>query len=80
VPALPAEERGTQQPGPARGWQLDTRHSATHRAVGGLVKMTAYCGPDLKQFVRGGGVDAVVEKPFGLEDMLQLNRRPLVTG
>jgi CheY-like chemotaxis protein len=45
-----------------------------------LILTTAYCGPDLEQFARGGGVDAVVEKPFALEDMLQLIRRLLVAA
>jgi DNA-binding response OmpR family regulator len=39
-----------------------------------LVVMSAYPGPELEALVHGGTVDAVVVKPFGLDDMLQLVR------
>jgi DNA-binding response OmpR family regulator len=39
-----------------------------------IIVMTAYTSPELEKLVRSGTVDAVVEKPFALEDMLQLIR------
>jgi DNA-binding response OmpR family regulator len=37
-----------------------------------LIVMTAYSSPEMQALARTGTVDAVVEKPFALEDMLQL--------
>jgi DNA-binding response OmpR family regulator len=41
----------------------------------GLVLMTAWSGPDLERLVRDGVVDAVIEKPFGLDEVQSLARR-----
>jgi DNA-binding NtrC family response regulator len=37
-----------------------------------LIVMTADPSPEMERLARTGTVDAVVEKPFALEDMLQL--------
>jgi two-component system nitrogen regulation response regulator GlnG len=42
-----------------------------------LVLMTADSDPELERSARRRGLDAVAEKPFGLDDMVQLIRRCL---
>jgi DNA-binding response OmpR family regulator len=42
-----------------------------------LILMTAYCGPETRRLARRGVVDAVVEKPFLLDDILRLIRSSL---
>jgi DNA-binding response OmpR family regulator len=39
-----------------------------------LIVMTACCGAEMRRFARDGVVDAVVEKPFALDDILRLIR------
>jgi DNA-binding response OmpR family regulator len=41
----------------------------------GLVLMTAWSGPDLERLAREGVVDAVIEKPFSLDEVQALARR-----
>lgn len=42
-----------------------------------VIVMTAYASPDLEELVRRGTVDAVLEKPFGLDDVVLLVRASL---
>jgi CheY-like chemotaxis protein len=37
-----------------------------------LVLMTAWSGPDLERLAADGVVDAVIEKPFGLDELQQV--------
>jgi CheY-like chemotaxis protein len=43
----------------------------------GLVLMTADSGPDVERLAREGVVDAVIEKPFGLDEVQALAGRYL---
>jgi CheY-like chemotaxis protein len=42
-----------------------------------LVLMTAWSGPELERLAADGVVDAVVEKPFGLDELQQVVRECL---